>query len=425
MTSAHDERLADLHGSLADPAMHSMNFLNEIAERHPDAISFAAGRPTEEYFDLDLVHRYIDRFVDHLRVERGCTAQEARRVVLQYGPTKGIIADLVRAQLATDNGLDIPVESVVVTAGCQEGLFLVLRALAAGPQDVVLATSPTYVGLAGAARLLDMPVWPVRSGPEGVDLEDLTAQLAEARGQGLRPRALYVIPDSANPTGITMPTTTRRALLARAYDEGLLLLEDTAYSVFAGPQRQPSLKALDEQRTVVHLGSFAKTSVPGARVGYVVADQESPQEGLFADRLAVIKSMVTVNTSPIAQAVVGGSLLAHGMSLRARNRRETELYDRNRRLMTQGLTARFADRGDVRWNSPEGGFFLTLTVPFEANDEVLEYSAGKHGVVWTPMSYFYADGGGRNEIRLSYSQVTPEQIAQGLDRLEAVINHFC
>ena len=39
-----------LHASLSDAALESMNFLNEIGMRYPDAISFASGRPTEDFF---------------------------------------------------------------------------------------------------------------------------------------------------------------------------------------------------------------------------------------------------------------------------------------------------------------------------------------------------------------------------------------
>ncbi|MFD5259228.1 PLP-dependent aminotransferase family protein [Streptomyces bobili] len=429
-TSRHTLHLDRLHASLSDPAMTSMNFLNEVAIRFPDAISFAAGRPTEEFFDVADVHRYLDVFIDHLRRERAMTLEEARRIVLQYGRTKGIIHDLVARQLAVDEDIHVPHESVVVTVGCQEAMFLVLRALRSTPQDIVLAVSPTYVGLAGAARLVDMPVWPVQGGEHGVDLQDLRTQVKAARQAGLRPRALYIIPDVANPTGISLDVDTRQELLRVATAEDLLILEDNAYGIFTGDQRLPSLKTLDPDRRVVRLGSFAKTVLPGARVGYVVADQDVQDlEGgvtLLADHLSTIKSMLTVNTSPLAQAVVGGALLTHGHSLLTANRRERDLYERNLSLMRAGLARHFAPFADrVSWNTPAGGFFLTLTVPFEADDALLERSADKYGVLWTPMSHFYSGDGGSRQIRLSFSQGTPESIDTGLERLASFFADCC
>ncbi len=64
----HDGELeaADLFGALADPALNSMNFLNEISSRYPDAISLAAGRPAEQFFEIDSLDRYLRRFCQHL-----------------------------------------------------------------------------------------------------------------------------------------------------------------------------------------------------------------------------------------------------------------------------------------------------------------------------------------------------------------------
>ncbi|MFJ6619291.1 aminotransferase class I/II-fold pyridoxal phosphate-dependent enzyme [Kitasatospora sp. NPDC091335] len=405
--------------------MTSMNLLNEISIRYPEAVSFAAGRPAEQYFELAAVHRHLDRYVEHLRTERGLTEEAARRLVLQYGRTKGIIHDLIAAHLAVDEGIAVPAESIVVTVGCQEAMFLVLRALRCGPEDVVLAVSPTYVGLTGAALLADLPVLAVADGPDGVDLADLRRRLAAARAEGLRPRALYLVPDVANPSGASLPLELRRELLELAAEEDFLLLEDNPYGVFAGDERLPSLKALDTGRRVVHLGSFAKTALPGARVGYVVADQLVADgrggTALFADLLGMVKSMTTVNTSPIAQAVIGGALLEHGHSLRAANTGAAALYRRNLALVLEGLARRFPPGGGVTWNEPRGGFFLVLTVPCVVDDALLERSASEYGVIWTPMSHFYPGAGGEHRLRLSVSQVDPATLDRGLDGLAALL----
>ncbi|MEH1015068.1 PLP-dependent aminotransferase family protein [Micromonospora sp. CPCC 206060] len=423
--------MTGLHPALADPSLNSMNFLNEIAQHYPDAISFAAGRPYEEFFDVAQLAGYLDRFTAHLRDDLGYDQQRVTRTLFQYGRTKGIIHHLVARNLAVDEQITVDPESIVVTVGCQEAMFLVLRALRADDRDVLLAVSPTYVGLTGAARLVDLPVLPVATGPDGVDLADLVAQIHRARAAGLRPRACYVMPDFANPSGLSLDLAARRRLLDVAAAEDLLLLEDNPYGLFPadGAVRVPTLKALDERAQVVYLGSFAKTALPGARVGYLVADQRVTGPGgtvsLFADELAKIKSMVTVNTSAIAQAVVGGRLLAHGCSLLAANQRERAAYARNLRLLDAGLAARFPRFADGRrvidWNVPAGGFFMVVTVPFPVDDVLLERSARRYGVLWTPMHHFYDGSTPVDALRLSISAVTADQIDAGLDRLAALI----
>ncbi|WP_422734959.1 PLP-dependent aminotransferase family protein [Micromonospora sp. WMMD558] len=422
-----DLHVADLHPALDDAALNSMNFLNEVAQHYPDAVSLAAGRPYEEFFDVAALHRHLDTFRRHLADDLGQTPEQVHRTLLQYGRTKGIVHHLVARNLAVDEGLTVDPEALVVTVGCQEAMFLVLRALRAGPDDVVLAVAPTYVGLTGAARLLDLPVRPVAGGPSGVDAGDLRAEVRRARAEGLRPRACYLMPDFANPSGTSIGVAGRRALLDLAAEEDLLLVEDNPYGLFpAGDARRlPTLKALDTARRVVYLGSFAKTVLPGARVGYVVADQRvagaDGTVGLFADQLAKIKSMVTVNTSPIAQAVVGGALLEHGCSLVAATVRERAAYTRNLHHLVDGLGRRFPAGSPVRWTVPTGGFFVVVTVPFPVDDALLHRSAREFGVLWTPMAHFYDDGTPVHALRLSVSAVTPAEIDVGLDRLAALV----
>lgn len=424
-----DLRLEDLHVSLRDPGLDTMNFLNEVAHRFPDAVPFAAGRPCEEFFDLDALPRYLNAFQQYLSVEKGADDRQVRRTLLQYGRTKGIIHELLARTLSLDEGIEVDPESIVVTAGCQEAMFLALRVLCATSDDVVLAVSPSYVGLTGAARLLDREVWPVRETENGVDLDHLVEQVMAVRAAGKQPRAFYLVPDFANPSGLSLDLDTRRTLLNLAAEHDFLILEDNPYSVFHAEDspRVPTLKALDTDRRVVYLGSLAKTCFPGARVGYAVADQLVVSAGvgahLLAEELSKIKSMLTVNTSPLAQAMAGGKLLENGCSLVAANRAEIAVYRRNMCLLLEGLRKRFPEshsRG-VSWNIPRGGFFVVVTVPFIADDAMLEHSARKHHLLWTPMSHFYAGGGGTNQLRLSISVVTPEQIESGLDRLLALV----
>ncbi|MEU9291569.1 PLP-dependent aminotransferase family protein [Streptomyces sp. NPDC048275] len=405
-----------------------MNFLNEIAQRFPDAVSFAPGRPFEGFFDTSLVHDYLRRFERYLEEEKGYDAAQVRRTLFQYGRTKGIVHELIARHLELDEGLSVDPESVVVTVGCQEAMFLVLRALRADERDVVLAVSPSYVGLTGAARLVDMPVLEVAGGPRGVDLDSLATVVREARARGLRPRACYLVPDFSNPSGVSLDLETRHALLDLAEREDLLLLEDNPYGYFsADGERLPTLKALDTRRRVVYLGSFAKTGLPGARIGYLVADQSvagsDGRVGLLADQLSKIKSMLTVNTSPIAQAVIAGKLLTHGCDLHEANEREIAVYRGNLKRLLAGLARHFPPDGGsgVSWNVPRGGFFLVVTVPFRADDKLLEISARDHGVLWTPMCYFSSDPEAIHQIRLSFSLVTEEQIDLGLDRFAALV----
>lgn len=422
-------RMADLHDSLGAPAVESASFLDELSRYFPDAISFATGRPFEGFFAIEDLHRYLRVYSDHLRAKFHGDEARTRRTIMQYGRARGIIHELIARHLQVDEGITADPESIVVTVGCQEGLYLTLRALRRTAEDVVLAVRPCYTGLAGAAELVDMPLLPVADSPEGIDLADLARVVERAKADGLRPRACYVAADFGDPSGACLSRTTREGLLRLADEHDFLVLEDNPAGTFGGRTgRPPALKALDTTGRVIHLGSFSRTGFPGARVGYVVADQRvTGTTGPFADQLAKIKGMLTVNTSPFAQAVIGGKLLENGYSLRAANTREAKVYRENRQQVLEGLAARFpVDTGPrVTWNTPGGGFFAVLTVPFDVGDDLLEQSARQHRVLWTPMHHFYGDGRPRPQLRLSFGNLSPVEIERGLDRLTSFVHERC
>lgn len=421
-------RKEDLHSSVSDPALDTMNFLNEITFRYPDAISFAPGRPYDGFFDIEQIFLHLRRYLDHLAAQ-GNSPHDIRTLMYQYGPTAGLIRELIADSLREDEDIDVPAESIVVTVGAQEGMLLTLRALIAEPDDVLLVSSPCYVGISGAARVLDVPVTAVQEREDGLCCADLEAAIEAERAIGRRPRAFYVVTDHSNPSGLTMSLDTREELLDLAAHHGILVVEDSPYRMVSPGKRLPTLKSLDRERVVVQLGSFSKTVFPGARVGYVIADQQvadgSGRISLLADELTKIKSMVTVNTSALSQAVVAGALLASGGRLSDLNAEAAEYYGNamqsTLRRLEQCIPQNRRTALGVRWNKPSGGFFLSLYVPFRADDAALIRSAEEFGVIWTPMSYFYPQGGGHNSIRLSTSYLTAEDIEEGIGRLARFI----
>ncbi|WP_236005616.1 aminotransferase-like domain-containing protein [Amycolatopsis pittospori] len=414
----------ELHGCVSDPVLDTMNFLNEITLRHPDAISFAPGRPYDGFFDVEQIFAHIRRYLDHLAAQ-GKSAREIRDHLYQYGPTAGQIRTLIADSLREDEDIHVPPESIVVTVGAQEAMLLTLRALVSGPDDVVLVASPCYVGVIGAARLLGIEIAPVDERADGLSCADVETVILDERALGRRPRALYVVPDHSNPSGNTLDLPTRKALLELAARQGILLLEDSPYRLVSPGVPLPTLKSLDRDRRVVHVGSYSKTVFPGARVGFAVADQlvvdESGQASLLAGELAKIKSMVSVNTSSLGQAAVAGALLESGGRVSELNTDTAEYYGNALRATLRELDrrlppARRAAMG-VRWNRPTGGFFVSVEVPFLAGNKALMRSAEDFGVLWTPMSYFYPDGGGERCLRLSTSYLTAAEIEEGVDRL--------
>ncbi|MEC4015057.1 aminotransferase-like domain-containing protein [Streptomyces sp. H27-D2] len=414
-----------LHAAIVDPQMDSMRLLSETAMKFPDALSFSSGAPYDGTHDIANLSVHIDRYVKHLR-DQGVPEQRITRMLFQYGPVNGFIQGEVAKMLQHDEDIDVPAEAIMITHGFQEATLVALRGLFASPDDVLLSVSPAYVGIRGAARMLDIPVKGIVEGPNGLEPEAVAAAARAVRAEGKRPVALYLVPDFSNPSGTVVPLEARQRLLDVAAEEGLKILEDNPYGLFARDgEKMPTLKSLDTRGDVLYLGSFAKSAFPGARLGYLVADQivESEDGGrrTLAQELSKAKAMFSVGSSSLSQAAIGGILVENDYDLRSATRELAAVYQERLAVTLDALAAHFPPERyaehQVRWNVPRGGFFLTVEVGFAADLAAMERSARDFGVSWAPMSMFYIDGGGDRELRLGFSNLAPDAIREGIARL--------
>jgi (S)-3,5-dihydroxyphenylglycine transaminase len=397
-----------------------MNFLNEIAGEYPNAVSFASGRPADAFFNLK---RWLDAIPRYVGLVDGEGSNGLERLLAQYGRTNGLINELVAEQLLRDEGLRCQASHVVITAGCQEALALTLQSLCTMPGDVVLARNPTYIGVTGVADLFGIEIAPIDCPGESGLVDALQVAIGKVRAQGKNPKAFYVIPDFDNPTGTVLSVSVRRSILRLCAEQRIVILEDNAYGMFRYEgDRCPPIAAMDDFGSTIYLGTYSKTLCPSVRVGCAVVpeklfgDSELSREML--DQLAQRKSFLTVNTSQFNQAMVGGVLLEEDRSLKRIVQPALELYKSNLETLTRCLTAAFAGYSDqFRWNVPEGGFFVSMELPFAFGAEEVLLCARKHHVIPMPMSFFSLDGTQTHRIRIAFSNVAGEQINVGVERL--------
>lgn len=400
-----------------------MNFLNEVAGDFPDAISLASGRPAEAFFDLPRWLDSIPLYQHQFALRRGLPYADAGRLLAQYGRTNGIINELIAEQLALDENVHGRSEHVVLSAGCQEALALCMLSLCEDKNDVVIARDPTYIGMTGVADLHGIEIVPLHSKDDGqlaAELQDVAETL---RKQGKRARALYLIPEFDNPTGTVLSLEAREAVLGMCAEQRIAVLEDNPYGMFRYEgERLPTLYEIDRAGCVIYLFTYSKTLCPAVRVGGALVP-----DTLFGDadaaralvaNLGERKSFLTVNTSQLNQALIGGMLLSQQGTLRELIAPQLEHYRRNRDLLLAALEKEFAGQQDaVRWNRPEGGFFLTMDLPFSFGQaEVLRCAREQH-VIPMPLSFFSLSGTCQDSIRLAFSNVEPSLIGEGVARL--------
>src|SRR5277367_4431453 len=101
-----DHNMNDLataeRADLSSSRLEVMNFLNEVAGNYPAAISFASGRPAEQFFRVEQWLNTIQDFVGHYAGRNTLDRQTALGLLAEYGRTKGIINDLIAQQVGID-----------------------------------------------------------------------------------------------------------------------------------------------------------------------------------------------------------------------------------------------------------------------------------------------------------------------------------
>jgi (S)-3,5-dihydroxyphenylglycine transaminase len=400
-----------------------MNFLNEATSRYPDATSFASGRPVEFHFRTDRWGDAIREFQTYVANRNGQAFLDAGRDLAQYGKTNGVVNELIAQQLHVDEGIECCASQIVVTSGCQEAIALCISTLCSKPGDVILARNPTYIGVTGAADFAGIEIVPVDVHPTEDWKSVLAHTIERLRRLGKRPRALYLTPEFDNPTGTVLDMVERQSILEVCSQHRIAILEDNPYGMFRfDGERMPAMVTLDKHGCVIYLATYSKTLCPALRVGAAVVpttlfdDAESATR--LRDELSERKSFLTLNTSQVTQAIVGGTLLAERGSLLSLIQPSLDHYRINRDVLLSALAREFSSDFDrILWNRPQGGFFLSLSLPFEFGKREVVECAEHHGVLALPMSFLALDDSHKCELRLAFSNLAPEQVDQGIQRL--------
>ena len=340
--------------------------------------SFAGGYPDAATFPIDDIRRISAQVLE----KYGAKA-------LQYGATQGVpeLRDVVARRCG------VAVENVQITTSSQQGIDVCTRVFV-NPGDVVLTSSPTYLGALQSFKSY-------RADIRTLDTFDFSKPV----------KFCYVIPDFQNPSGETMTLEERKALVALAREHDFLIVEDSPYRElrYSG-EPVPTIYSLAPERTL-YLGSFSKVFAPGFRLGWILGAPE------LLDQIYVCKQALDL-CPPVFDQYIAAEFMGSG-ALDANLRKSIELY-RGKRDKMLALLEKYMPAG-VSWTHPEGGLFLFLTLP-EGFDTVALYDrALSAGVAYVAGSFFYPDGSHRNTMRINFSFLDASRMEAGVKLLAEVI----
>jgi 2-aminoadipate transaminase len=227
---------------------------------------------------------------------------------------------------------------------------------------------------------------------------------------------LYTIPNFQNPSGVTLTTARREAVLELAREHGFLIVEDDVYRdlVFEG-EVPPSFYALSGGQGVLRIGSFSKIVAPGFRLGWLIAEMEHIQRCVNCGTSQMGGGASPFTAHIVAEYCQAGHLESHIARLR-------QVY-RHRRDVALAALERHMPPG-VTWTRPRGGFFVWLTLPEGVSVGPLREAVRERGVLFVPGTGFFVGGGGQRNLRLAFSFVSPEEIEQGVVILAQAIGEM-
>ncbi len=330
------------------------------------------------------------------------------KTVLQYGHNGGYLP--LRRLLSEQ--YNVAPEQILVGNGSLH-LQDLLTALVVKPGDVVLVEQPSYDRAIKTFRRRGAKVIGIPLEHDGIDLQVLEQAIAQKK-----PAFLYVIPDFQNPAGVTTSAAKRQALvdLAERYD--FWLVEDVPYRTlrYSG-ESLPLLRDISSTRTIT-LSSYSKLISPALRVGYLIGPTElvKPLTRLAED---TILAPVLPTQAAVVEFHKRGYFASNLESLK-------RLYAPRLQTIIKALKTHLPD---VPFAEPEGGFFVSITLPERYDSDNLLARAQDAGLLLTNGSDFFADplegyegNQGERFIRLPFCALTPEQIEEGVRRLAALIS---
>jgi DNA-binding transcriptional MocR family regulator len=359
-------------------------------------VDFSMGFP--QLFGLDdlqrIARRAMNQVVDHLSNYHFPEGQEVLRQQI--------------AQLLVQRGLVVSADDLIVTSGAMQGVSLTMRYLLK-PGDWVIVESPTWYGALTALETMGVRIIGIPMTPEGMNLELLEKYL-----KSHRPKLIYTISTLHNPTGITTSLAHRQQLLALAQQYECPVLEDNAYEGLNFELVPAPIKAIDQQDTVIYVGSFSKTLIPGLRIGYIVAT------GRHHQPLIEQKILNDVHTPTPSQAIVREYLASGHYRHRLHHLQSWHLQSRN--VMLEAIAQYFPQ--EATWTVPKGGVFLWVQLPESLPLERICQEVSKQGVLVMPGSSFFPDRQGYAAMRLSFCRPA-EAIKRGIailgERLKAYL----
>jgi len=364
-------------------------------------ISLAGGMPDPATFPVEEIKEITQKILNQKSAQ-----------ALQYSSTEGLkeLREFLLNYLLSANR-KVDLSNIIITSGSQQGLDLVSKVLL-NPGDLVIVELPSYLAALNAFRSYGGETIGIPMDDEGMRVDCLRETLIQLNKEGKKVKFIYTISNFQNPAGVTMSLSRRKELLALVKEFKLFILEDNPYDQlrFEG-EAIPSLYSLDEEGYVISLGTFSKILCPGLRVAWIMGNKE------IIEKIVIMKQATDL-CSPIFNQLIAYEYCSN-YNLDKNIASNVEIYRKKRDVMLSVLNKYFPR--ETSWTKPQGGFFVFATLPEYIDTDEMFMDSIRAEVAYVSGSPFFADGKGKNTMRLSFCYPSEQDIEEGIRRLGAVI----
>lgn len=325
------------------------------------------------------------------RLSRAVLTEYADRLLRETVPQGELeLREAIRDYLLAFRGIEVSAEQIIVGAGSEYLLHILIRLLGQGQRYAL--ENPGYRKLYQIFEVNGADVRPIPLDGLGLCAD----RLEEAT-------AVYLTPSHHFPTGVVMPVSRRMQLLQWAGERpGRYLIEDDYDSEFRYASRPiPALKELDRQGQVIYLNTFANSLAPSLRIGYMVLP-----EGLLAayrEQFSLYASSV-----PAFEQHTLARFMATGAFERHINRSRNIYKGRLEALLEALRESPLSSVTEVC--GAEAGLHILLRVSIGLSEAELVRRAASRGVCICGLSGYYASGSEpeRATLILGYAGISSE-----------------
>lgn len=375
-------------------ASEELDIVKHEAKWKKGMISFKSIAPDESLFDVE---EFKKSFLNRISIEG--------EKILNYGYAKGykpLIEYLLNYM--KNKGVDISGKDLLITNGFTEGFDLILASVTE-KGDKILCENPTHNTAIKIMRLHGLDIKGIDVDKDGVNLQNLEAQLAENKF-----KLSYFIPSYHNPTGIIMSAEKRLKLYRILKQYNIPIIEDGFNEElrYSGTHVSPIAALSGEGNSVIYIGSFSKILFPGIRVGWILADKK------LIGYLESIKRSRNIHTSFLDQAVFYDYL--YGGNFERYIKKARKVY-KNKYEFAVECAKKYIPCKEV---IGEGGLHIFIKLDNINSRGVLEKCCAR-GVIFTPGDIFYTDDSGFNTLRLGFSRVSKDEIEKGFKIIGEVV----